>query len=174
MIAVSHAFAVAEKFDDATKVALDIKTAYGDERAFAQLALVLARTGELEVSSSYVNTLDSEILKSDTISKISLIMVANGHVDQALASVSKIPQRYRYLEAVKDILSVVTQNGHADLAKKLAGDIFEFEDYVNMLIEIAGDQARSGDAIGAIVTARQIKDPMSRSIALASIAEIFN
>jgi hypothetical protein len=147
------------RFDEATSMALKIKSSWSRDSALIVIAEELTKAGRYDKALSIAARSGSGYSRDSTIRKTVAALVKAGklrYAEKYLAAIEKPADRekvYAFLAA--------GQAGAGDVAgaKKTAAQISLLKSREGIYRTLAGHQAWTGDAKGAIATLQLIKDP---------------
>ena len=164
---ISIAAARAGDFDRAYAIALaiaDARDVSPRTAAFETLAIAQARAGQIDAAFDTVAAITNPYRRSEAQAAIALAAAQEGDIPGAMRAASLVGTNYWFSPNQHQLLiasGVVARSGG-----------FDHFWFYEAMANIAQTQARHGDILGALQTARSIPDAAGRSQAAARIAAV--
>lgn len=152
-------------FETAMQIALDIMDSRENSvrvAALEQLAIEQAKRGAVVTAFETVLAIDNPYRRSEAEANIAEAIASAGDMDGAFRASARIATSYWFSSGQPQF----------KVASGIVSRSTEFDDYwfYEALVSLAVLQARAGDAVGALRTARSIPDLESRSRATSGIS----
>ncbi len=162
---VAKAEARLGRFDTAAEIALAILDSRNESvqvAAIEVIAVEQARRGMVDLAFETVIGIDNPYRRSEAEARIAQAVATTGAMDAAFRAASRIATSYWFSSGQPKF----------KIASGLVARTTEFDDYwfFQALVELSGHQARTGDVVAALMTARSIPDFVARSRAFSGIA----
>ncbi|GKY89572.1 hypothetical protein [Sinisalibacter aestuarii] len=164
---ISGAAARAGDFDAAYEIAfamLDARNRSARVQALENLAVEQAAVGEVDAAFETVVAIDNPYRRSEAQAAIATSVARSGDIAGAIRAASRIATDYWFS----------SDQPRFKIASGLVSRSGEFDHFwfYEALVNIAVVQARGGDIVGALKTAKSIPDQGGRSRAMAQVAVV--
>ena len=151
---------------------------YWRARAFADIAEVQAKAGDIQGALATARGVESEYLRASVFADIAEAQAKAGDIQSALATARGVESESSRARAFADIAEAQAKAGDARGAAQSLSDaraaargVEPESSRARVFADIAAAQAKAGDIQGALATARGVESESSRARAFADIAE---